>query len=68
MYGRLGRRPPLGPNTPASVLCMSPDYTVLKERLNCECSSKVSIYTRGRGQEDDDDDPQQPLYAAPLRR
>ena len=29
---------------------------VLNERLDCECSSKVSIYTRCRGQEDDDDD------------
>jgi len=34
---------------------------VLNERLYCKCSSKVSIYTRGRGQEDDDDDPQSPL-------
>jgi hypothetical protein len=34
---------------------------VLNERLDCKCSSKVSIYTRGRGQEDDDDDPQLPL-------
>jgi len=29
MYSKYGRRPPLGPNTPASVKCMWPDYTVL---------------------------------------
>jgi hypothetical protein len=41
---------------------------VLNERLDCEYGSKVSIYTRGRGQEDNDDDLHQPLYAAPLNR
>ena len=28
----------------------------LNEQLNCKGSSKVSIYIRGRGQEDNDDD------------
>ena len=38
----------------------------LNKRLDCKCSSKVSIYRQSRGQENNDDDLQQLLHAAPL--